>query len=210
MILLRFAPPLKRRPTKTLGFSDSVKPLTQDLLVPSIPAPGKGAQGQNLLQPEYMYMHLSGMSDRPTLPNLPCLCASFRRASRALTQAYEVAIRPLGIRATQLTILQVLARAGDLPQGKLGEILAMDSTSLTRTLAIMKRHGWIAYRRGEDRRERWAGLAPAGKAQLRRVEPAWEKVQSQLRSRLGDKKWKDFLDLTHEIASVATTQGGSL
>ena len=150
------------------------------------------------------------MSKQTTFPILPCLCANFRRASRALTQAYEEAIRPLGIRATQLTILQVLARAGDLPQGKLGEILAMDSTSLTRTLAIMQRHGWIAYRRGEDRRERWVCLAPAGKAQLRRVEPAWEKVQSRLRSRLGDKKWKVFMDLTHEMASIATTEGGSL
>lgn len=155
-----------------------------------------------------MYIHLLRMSRQTTLPNLPCLCANFRRATRALTQAYEAAIRPLGMRATQLTILQVLARAGDLPQGKLGEILAMDSTSLTRTLAIMKRHGWIAYRRGDDRRERWICLASAGKAQLRRVEPVWEKVQARLRGQLGDAKWKEFSDLTHEIASIATTQGG--
>jgi DNA-binding MarR family transcriptional regulator len=145
-----------------------------------------------------------------TLPNLPCLCANFRRASRALTQLYEAAIRPYGIRATQLTILQVLSRAGDLPQGKLGEILAMDSTSLTRTLAIMKRHGWVAYRRGDDRRERWVCLAPGGKSQLRRVEPAWEKVQSHVRSQLGEQKWKNFMELTHEVASIATTQGGLL
>lgn len=146
----------------------------------------------------------------PTLPNLPCLCANLRRASRALTQFYEMAIRPLGIRATQLTILQVLSRAGDLRQGKLGEILAMDSTSLTRTLAIMKRHHWVAYRRGEDRRERWVCLASGGKSQLRRVEPAWEKVQSQVRSELGDQKWKDFLELSHQITSIAATQGGTL
>jgi DNA-binding MarR family transcriptional regulator len=146
----------------------------------------------------------------PTLPNLPCLCANFRRASRALTQLYEKALRPLGMRATQLTILQVLSRAGDLPQGKLGEVLAMDSTSLTRTLAIMKRHGWVAYRRGEDRRERWVCLASRGKAQLRRVEPAWEQVQARLRRQLGDQKWKDFMEVTHQITGVAATQGGSL
>lgn len=149
------------------------------------------------------------MSDL-TLPTLPCLCANFRRASRALTQLYETAIRPFGIRATQLTILQVLSRAGDLPQGKLGEILAMDSTSLTRTLAIMKRHGWVAYRPGEDRRERWVCLSTAGKSQLRRVEPAWERVQSQLQNQLGDRKWKDFLELSRQVTRVATTQGGSL
>jgi DNA-binding MarR family transcriptional regulator len=138
------------------------------------------------------------------------MCANFRRSSRALTQLYERALRPFGLRATQLTILQVLARAGDLPQGKLGEILTMDSTSLTRTLAIMRRHGWIAYRRGEDRRERWIQLARAGETLLRRVEPVWEKVQSRLRRQLGRRDWDRFLQLTREVASIATKQGERL
>src|SRR5437667_11084591 len=72
------------------------------------------------------------MSESP-LPTLPCMCGSFRRTSRALTQMYEGALRPLKLRATQLTILQVLSHAGEVLQGQLGEMLAMDSTSLTRT-----------------------------------------------------------------------------
>src|SRR5260370_11431870 len=85
---------------------------------------------------------------------LPCMCASFRRASRALTQLYDEALRPVGLRATQFTILQALSLAGEVSQGGLAQILAMDSTTLTRTLRIMGREGWIAERRGEDRRER--------------------------------------------------------
>jgi DNA-binding MarR family transcriptional regulator len=144
------------------------------------------------------------------LPSLPCMCASFRRSSRALTQLYEQELRPLGLRATQLTILQVLSRAGEVPQGKLGKILAMDSTSLTRTLAIMIRRGWITERRGEDKRERWLRLNGAGEAQLRRVEPVWEKVQSRLRRQLGTHNWNNFLKLTQQLTSIATMQGGSL
>jgi DNA-binding MarR family transcriptional regulator len=83
------------------------------------------------------------------------MCSSVRRASRALTQLYEQALGPLGLRATQFTILQVLSLTGEVSQGQLGEMLAMDSTSLTRTLEIMRREGWIADRRGEDRRQRW-------------------------------------------------------
>lgn len=149
------------------------------------------------------------MSER-FLPSLPCMCASFRRSSRALTQLYEKEIRPLGLRATQLTILQVLSRAGEIPQGRLGEILAMDSTSLTRTLAIMIRRGWITERRGQDRRERWLGMNNAGEAQLRRVEPVWEKVQSRLRRQLGPRAWNRFLQLTQQLTNIATIQGGSL
>jgi DNA-binding MarR family transcriptional regulator len=61
--------------------------------------------------------------------------------------------RPLGLRGTQFTVLQSLSLAGEVTQGMLGQMLAMDSTTLTRTLEIMVRRGWIEKRRGEDRRE---------------------------------------------------------
>jgi len=123
--------------------------------------------------------------ERSLIPKLPCMCGNLRRTSRALTQLYENALRPLGLRATQFTILQVLSLAGELTQNQLAEMLAMDSTTLTRTLQIMVRGGWIAERRGEDRRERRLRLAKAGEAQLNRALPVWEKVQSRLRRQLG-------------------------
>jgi DNA-binding MarR family transcriptional regulator len=147
---------------------------------------------------------------RSLLPVLPCMCGSFRRTSRALTQLYEKALRPLGLRATQLTILQVLSRAREVSQGQLGEMLAMDSTSLTRTLAIMGRQGWITERRGEDRRERWLRLSATGEMQLRRGLPVWEKVQSRLRRKLGDQAWNNLLQLTHQVTGLVTAQGDSL
>jgi len=138
------------------------------------------------------------------------MCGNFRRASRALTQLYEEAIRPLGLRATQLTILQALSRAGEVSQGQLGEMLAMDSTSLTRTLAIMRRQRWITERRGEDRRERWLRMSKGGEAQLRRVLPVWEKVQRRLRGQLGEQAWNNLLQLTYQVTGLVKTQGDSL
>jgi DNA-binding MarR family transcriptional regulator len=146
----------------------------------------------------------------PFLPVLPCLCGNFRRTSRALTQLYENALRPFGLRATQLTILQALSRTGEVSQRKLGEILAMDSTSLTRTLGIMLRRGWIQRRPGKDRRERLLRLANAGHKQLERVLPAWEKVQSRLRRQLGEDVWNNLFQLTHDVTRLVATQGGSL
>ena len=138
------------------------------------------------------------------------MCASFRRTSRALTQLYENALRPLGLRATQFTVLQALSLAGEVTQSQLSEILAMDSTTLTRTLQIMARQGWIAERRGEDRRERRLRLAKAGQTQFQRALPAWEKVQSRLRRRLGEQAWKNLLDITHQVTDLVTKQGDSL
>lgn len=146
----------------------------------------------------------------PTLPALPCMCGNFRRTARALSQMYEGAIRPFGLRSTQHTILQALSRTGELTQQQLGRILAMDSTSLTRTLAVMLREGWLTQRRGEDRRERWIGLAPAGEKLLNTVTPAWEKVQARLRRELGPQAWNDLMQLNRLVTQLAANEGDSL
>lgn len=155
-------------------------------------------------------IHIYLSMNQPGLPVLPCMCGSFRRTSRALTQLYEKAFRQFGLRATQFTILQVLSQVGEVSQGQLGEMLAMDSTSLTRTLAVMRGQGWIRERRGEDRRERWLGLGSAGKRKLRRALPVWERTQSQLRQQLGGQVWNNLLQVTRQVTGIATTQGGSL
>jgi DNA-binding MarR family transcriptional regulator len=138
------------------------------------------------------------------IPKLPCMCANFRRTSRALTHLYEHALRPLGLRATQFTIMQALSLAGEVTQSQLGRILAMDSTTLTRTLRIMDREGWIAERRGLDQRERRLRLSKAGETQFKRALPAWEKVQSQLRHQLGEQSWKNLLEITHQLTELVT------
>jgi DNA-binding MarR family transcriptional regulator len=147
-----------------------------------------------------MYIHLFGMG-KPTTFALSCMCASFRRASRVLTQHYDKALRPLGLRATQFTVLQTLSLAGEVSQGTLGEILAIDSTTLTRTLAIMERRGWIASRSGDDRRERLLSLSKAGRAEFKRPRPHWEMVQQEMRARLGNKRWNELLSLTNEVTA---------
>jgi DNA-binding MarR family transcriptional regulator len=142
-------------------------------------------------------------SAKPNLPALPCLCSSFRRTARALSQVYEEAMRPTGLRITQFTILQALARTGEVKQGRLGEILVMDSTSLTRTLRIMRQQGWIAERRGEDQRERWLKLSKAGETKLKIATASWEKVQARLQAKLGEAGWKNVMQWTNQVTGMA-------
>jgi DNA-binding MarR family transcriptional regulator len=141
------------------------------------------------------------------LPPLPCLCASFRRAARALTQHYDEAVRPLGLRVTQFTVLQALSITGEVSQVRLGEVLAMDSTTLTRTLDIMRRSGWVSRRRGEDRREWRLRLSSSGSEQLRRALPSWKKAQQQMASQFGDGRWHELFQLTDQVTAFATHTG---
>jgi DNA-binding MarR family transcriptional regulator len=139
---------------------------------------------------------------KPFTPSLPCMCASLRRASRVLNQHYEDALRPTGLRATQFTVLQALNIAGEVTQGKLGQILAMDSTTLTRTLTIMGRRGWIAKQRGEDRREWRMRLSNAGETQFKQALPYWERAQTRVRQQLGVKIADDLMKLTQKITNA--------
>jgi DNA-binding MarR family transcriptional regulator len=142
-----------------------------------------------------------------SLPSLPCFCATLRRTARSLTQFYEDALRPFGFHSTQFTILQALDFIGEATQGRLGEILALDSTTLTRTLAIMKRQGWIAERRGQDRRERWLHIAPRGRKAFEAALPAWQAVQEKLRAGLNKRDWDEFQTLANRVTDLALMQG---
>jgi DNA-binding MarR family transcriptional regulator len=135
------------------------------------------------------------------------MCAGLRRASRALTQFYEEELRSVGLRSSQFTVLQVLSFVGELTQGELGRILAMDSTTLTRTLRIMSRHGWISKRRGADRREWRLRLSKAGELQFRRALPLWEKVQTRLRLQLGEGQWDALTKLIDNVTNAVTEKG---
>ncbi|HTC76755.1 MAG TPA: MarR family winged helix-turn-helix transcriptional regulator [Edaphobacter sp.] len=115
----------------------------------------------------------------------------------------------MGLRGTQFTILQTLSLAGEVTQGRLGEILAIDSTTLTRTLNIMSRHGWIAKRRGEDRREWRMRLSRAGETQFKQALPHWEKAQTRLRRQLGEELSDNLMKLTQQVTNALIDKGES-
>jgi len=92
--------------------------------------------------------------------------------------------------ATQFTLLQALAITGRVSQGRLGDVLAMDSTTLTRTLRLLAGKGWVRSLPGEDRRERHLQLTPAGRRQFDLARPHWEHAQQRLRKSLGESQWE--------------------
>jgi DNA-binding MarR family transcriptional regulator len=142
-----------------------------------------------------------------SLPVLPCACASLRRAARASSHFYEEALRVAGLRVSQFTVMQVLSLVGEVNQGSLGKILAMDSTSLTRTLAILVREGWVTKRHGEDRREWQLRLTKSGSAKFQMAIPYWEDAQTRMRQRLGERRWGEVTELTNYVTSAVTEDG---
>ncbi len=123
-----------------------------------------------------------------------CTCANIRRASRAVTQAYDTALHPSGLRATQFTVLAKLAAAQEITIGDLAKRMLMDRTTLTRNLRPLERDGLIHIGVGEDRRSRELTLTEAGQDALGRALPLWRAAQKRIVTSLGDPRWRRLLD----------------
>ncbi len=133
---------------------------------------------------------------------LPCACANLHRADRVVTQFYDTMLRPSGLRLTQFTLLQALNQAPGISQKQLAELLELDSTTLTRTLAPQRRKGWLHAEAGTDRRELRLSLTPAGKREYNRVLPYWQEAQKGLQQALGKKNWNRLIDATVRTAEI--------
>ena len=137
----------------------------------------------------------------PVVP-LPCIGTSLRRATRAVTRLYDQELRESGLRSTQFTLLQALEIAGEVTQGRLGSILSLDSTTLTRSLQALIEEGWVKETRGDDRRERYLQLTPSGRRKYQETKPAWRRVQNRLLKAIG-RGWEQLdADLRRITGSV--------
>jgi DNA-binding MarR family transcriptional regulator len=125
------------------------------------------------------------MIDAMKLQSMPCYCATLRQAARAVTVLYQEMLRDSGLQGTQYTALQVLERASQLTTTELAQLIGIDQTTATRTLALIKKSGLATDAVGSDRRERRWTLTSKGEAQLRKLRPRWEAAQEAFEKRVG-------------------------
>lgn len=134
---------------------------------------------------------------------LPCACQNLRRATRAVTRIYDQELGKAGLEVTHFSLLTALALKGEANQKRLSAGFAMDSTTLTRTLRLLLKQGWVRVRRGEDRRERVFSLTSAGKQKMAEAQPHWEQAERTLRRQLGDAGWKNMKQAVSRMTAAA-------
>jgi DNA-binding MarR family transcriptional regulator len=148
-------------------------------------------------------MRKFGVHARSEVVSLPCACANLRRAARIVTQRYDRELQRAGIKATQFTLLQALTLAGGVTQGRLGDLLGLDSTTLTRTLALLRRNGWTQGKPGEDRRQVRLTLTKEGKRKYKGALRYRQSAQRQLRRVLGEAGWNQIMEASIRAAALA-------
>ena len=135
--------------------------------------------------------------------DLPCACQNLRRVTRVVTRIYDQEMRKAGLEITQFGLLTALAATGEANQKQLSAGFAMDSTTLTRTLGLLRKQGWVHVRLGKDRRERLFTLTRAGKRQMAEAQPYWELAGHKLRQALGDADWKSMNKTVSRMTEAA-------
>ncbi|QBR01378.1 MarR family winged helix-turn-helix transcriptional regulator [Paraburkholderia pallida] len=131
-----------------------------------------------------------------------CNCASLRGATRAVSLAYDDALRPSGLRVTQFSILANVASAKEVSMGELADQIAMDRTTLARNLKPLERDKLIQVVVGEDRRERIVSVTATGRKTLERAIPLWRAVQTRFEEKVGKREAKRILELTQSLIRV--------
>jgi DNA-binding MarR family transcriptional regulator len=122
-----------------------------------------------------------------------CLANSLRRADRAVMTYYDEALRPFGLRMTQMSLLVALRLGQPVTIQDLARRLVMDRTTLSRNLAPLERRGLVTAAPGADRRTRLVSLTGAGEALLTQVHPEWRKAQARVARRLGKDKVESLM-----------------
>ena len=131
------------------------------------------------------------MSTRPPQTTLDdvardCVAVRLRMLNRVITNLYDSALRPLGVKISQMNILVATAKLRVARPATVCEMLQLDTSTLSRNVERMRARGWLEVVPGVDARTQPFRLTPEGKRLLDRTIPAWGKAQRRAVEFLGE------------------------
>ena len=111
--------------------------------------------------------------------NTECAYNNLKVMTRVVSSIYDEELRPVGLRASQLALLWAIRAMEPVEFGRLGATTFTDQTTLSRTVALLKRAGLVSIRVGDDRRVRVISLTAKGLARFAVAMPLWERAQAR-------------------------------
>lgn len=114
-----------------------------------------------------------------------CTHLRVRKLSRLVSKRYDAELAPLGIKATQFSLMQHLGRSEPVCASVLSAQMAMDPSTMTRGLKPLLEKGWVVQVAGIDSRQHVLRLTPEGWQALVEAGVRWKAVQASMRELLG-------------------------
>src|SRR5882672_10675260 len=115
-----------------------------------------------------------------------CIAVRLRLLNRVVTNFYDDALRPLGLKVSQLNILVVAAKLGLARPAQVCDFLQLDTSTLSRNVERMRARGWLEVVPDDDARAQPFRLTPQGKRLIEKAFPAWQRAQRRAIEVLGD------------------------
>jgi DNA-binding MarR family transcriptional regulator len=133
-----------------------------------------------------------------------CTCGSLRKASRRISQFYDAALAPVGIKSTQFSILAEVERGSvgrPLTMCELATAMVMDRSTLGHNLRPLERDDLLSLRlTATDRRKRHVALTRKGKATLQRARRLWRTAEGRFERIFGKRHAADLREVLLYIA----------
>lgn len=134
-----------------------------------------------------------------------CIAGRLRLLNRVVTNLYDDALRPFGVKLSQGNVLAVTAKLGVARPAEVCDILELDTSTLSRTVERMVANGWLEILPDDDGRSHPFRLTDEGKRLMEKAIPAWETAQAEAKKLLGTDGLR-LLDAA--IQRVKATQAG--
>jgi DNA-binding MarR family transcriptional regulator len=132
-----------------------------------------------------------------------CISTRIRQLSRIITRIYDDAMRPLGITASQFTLLTQLAQQDGITAVEIGHTLDIEKSTLSRNLKRLLALGHITMDPPAGRRGRGLHLTPKGETVIKQAYPVWMDAQSRTTRIMGAESRATLDDLLAQAEKLA-------
>lgn len=132
-----------------------------------------------------------------------CVCANLRKKTRIVTQFYDKSLQPTDLKITQYSMLANINHQKAVSISKLGELLLLDQTTITRNVNLLKQSGYVDVTRdSQDARTKIISLTDTGIEKLNEATPIWQEIQEKIINDIGLEKYKDFYETLKSIQKI--------
>ncbi|MBN3779413.1 winged helix DNA-binding protein [Burkholderia sp. Ac-20345] len=111
---------------------------------------------------------------------LGCDGTALRKATRRLSQLYDVVLAPCGLNSAQRAILAYVERSGNPTIAELAYAMVLDWSTLARNIKPLERDGYLTQRPNDlDGRSRRVELTASGMTKPSEANLLWRRAQSR-------------------------------
>ncbi len=142
---------------------------------------------------------------KPSRP-APSLCngTALRKATRQVSQLYDVVLAPCGLRSTQRSILAQIEREKAPTMSDLAAALVLNLSALGHNLKPLERDGLLTIVVDEaDKRSRRVRLTKRGMARLKESTSLWQEAQARFEAAFGA---EESVALRRYLALIASEE----